>query len=99
MTLRHFNYNVEVIAPDSENTMIKEYVIKNLQSKYDKLITLFDNDKAGEKAILKYKEKYNVPGTTLRLSKDISDAVKEHGFNLVHEELKNVLRDVLNKQK
>jgi len=98
MTLRHFNYNVEVIAPDSENTMIKPYVIENLKQKYKKIITLFDNDDAGKNAIKRYREVYNIPGTYLDMSKDISDAVKDFGFKKVHEELKTTLKDCLNKE-
>jgi len=98
MTLRHFNYNIEVIAPDSENVMIKPYVIKNLKSKYKKIITLFDNDTAGLKAITKYHDTYDISGTALTMSKDLSDAVRDFGFNTVHEELKTLLRKVLNKK-
>jgi len=95
MSMRHFNYNAEYIAPDSENTLIKSYVIKNLKDKYKKIITLFDNDKAGLNAISKYHEEYNIKGTTLELSKDVSDSVKEHGFKKSHEELKLILKKIL----
>ena len=95
MTLRHFNYNVDVIAPDSENTTIKPYIIENLKSKYNKIITLFDNDKAGIKAIQKYEELYNISGTYLKMSKDLSDSVRDHGCKKTHNELKDVLRGVL----
>lgn len=95
MTLRHFNYNVEVIAPDSENTMIKPYVINNLKLKYNKIITLFDNDAAGKKAIDNYQLRYQIPGTALKMSKDLSDSVRDFGFNTVHEELKTTLRGIL----
>mgnify|MGYP001236926547 FL=1 len=46
MALRQFKYNIEIIAPDSENVIIKAYIIDNLRKKYEKVITLFDNDKA-----------------------------------------------------
>ena len=95
MTLRHFNYNAEVIAPDSENTLIKPYIIENLKKKYGNIITLFDNDKAGKHAISLYEKKYGIKGTFLPLSKDLSDAVRDFGFNEVHKELINTLRGVL----
>jgi len=97
MTLAGFGYNVETIAPDSENTIIKPHVIENLKQKYKKVITLFDNDDAGKKAIEKYKEVYNINGTSLSLSKDISDAVKQYGFEKVHEELKPLLKQEIHK--
>jgi len=98
MCLDGFGYNIEVIAPDSENTMIKPYIIENLKNKYDKVITFFDNDKAGNNAVSKYKDLYGINGTTLKLSKDVSDSVKEYGFNKVHEELKPLLKEAINRK-
>ena len=91
MCLKQFGYNLEVIAPDSENTVIKPYIIENLKNKYKKVITLFDNDAAGVNAINKYKSLYDVDGFHLTLSKDLSDAVCEYGFDKVHHELKELL--------
>ena len=51
MCLRSMGYNIEVIAPDSENTMIKPHIIEHLKKKYKTIITLFDNDDAGKAAI------------------------------------------------
>ena len=95
MCLKQFGYNLEVIAPDSENTMIKPYIIENLKSKYKKVITLFDNDTAGINAINKYKKLYEINGFCLSLSKDLSDAYKEFGFDKVHGELKDLLSKTL----
>lgn len=97
MCLSSFGYNLEVIAPNSENSIIKPYIIDNLQSKYKKVITLFDNDEAGLKAIDRYKSLYNINGCALTISKDISDAVKAHGFDVVHKHLKPLLKETLNK--
>jgi len=95
MTLKGMGYNLEVIAPNSENTMIKPYIIENLKSKYKKIITLFDNDEAGKKAIESYAKAYNIQGCALSICKDISDAIKEHGFEVVHKELKPLLQRTL----
>ena len=97
MCLKSFGYNLEVIAPDSENTMIKPYIIENLKSKYKKVITLFDNDEAGRKAIEAYAKAYNINGTAPTICKDISDAVKEHGFEKVHAMLKPLLKETIHK--
>ena len=97
MCLDGFGYNIEVIAPDSENTMLKSYIIENLKGKYKQIITLFDNDSAGLKAIEKYKKAFNIPGTSLPLSKDLSDSVKDNGFLTVHKQLKPLLKEILNK--
>lgn len=95
MCLKSIGYNIETIAPDSENTVIKPYLIENLKKKYKKVITLFDNDEAGYKAIDRYLELYDIKGTALPLCKDISDAVKEHGTKVVHEKLKPLLSETL----
>ena len=95
MCLRQFGYNIEVIAPDSENTVIKPYIIENLKKKYKKVVTLFDNDVAGHAAVNKYQELYDIKGTWLNSSKDIADLVKEKGFTDAHKEIKVKLKDII----
>ena len=95
MCLKQFGYNIEVIAPDSENTVIKPYIIENLKKKYKKVVTLFDNDVAGHNAVNKYKQLYDIKGTWLDSSKDIADLVKEKGFADAHKEIKVKLKSVL----
>tara|TARA_R110001632_G_scaffold220871_1_gene351073 strand:+ start:1412 stop:2389 length:978 start_codon:yes stop_codon:yes gene_type:complete len=97
MCLKSIGYNLEVLAPDSENTIIKPHIIENLKKKYKKVITLFDNDDAGINAIEKYKKLYNIHGTVPSISKDISDAMKQHGFEKVHAMLKPLLKQTLSK--
>jgi hypothetical protein len=97
LCLKSMGYNIEVIAPDSENTMIKQYVIEHLKKKYKKVITLFDNDEAGLNAINKYTEIYKINGFVLTICKDISDAMKEHGFDKIHQHLKPLLKETLKK--
>ena len=91
MCLKSFGFKVEVIAPDSENTIIKPYIVENLKKKYKKVITLFDNDEAGNKAIQKYKEMYNLDGCSLNNCKDISDAVKQHSAQTIANSLRSLL--------
>ena len=95
MCLKQFGYNLEVIAPDSENTVIKPHIIENLKRKYKKIVTLFDNDVAGHNAVGKYQELYDIKGTWLDSSKDIADLVKEKGFNAAHKEIKVKLKDII----
>lgn len=97
LCLKGMGYNVEVLAPDSENTMIKPHVIEHLKKKYKKIITLFDNDQAGLEAIEKYKNLYDLHGCVLPMSKDISDAIKNYGLEKVHIELKPLLKQTLSK--
>ena len=97
MCLESIGYNIDVIAPDSENTIIKPYIIENMKMQYKKIITLFDNDTAGNLAINKYKSLYNINGFILPLSKDISDSMREHGFDKVNAILKPLLKETINK--
>jgi len=97
LCLKGMGYNVEVLAPDSENTMIKPHIIEHLKKKYKKVITLFDNDQAGFEAIEKYKDLYGLHGCALSISKDISDSIKNYGLNEVHKMLKPLLKETLNK--
>jgi len=97
MCLKSLNYNLEVLAPSSENSVIKPYIINNLKTKYKKIITLFDNDEAGEKAIARYKQLFNINGLVYTRNKDISDAVKEHGIKIVNKELKPMIIETLKK--
>jgi len=97
MCLASIGYNIEVIAPDSENTMIKPHVIEYLKKKYKKVITLFDNDDAGKAAIMKYGSMYKLDGLIFPTAKDISDGMKENGLDYVHLIIQPILKKVINK--
>ena len=97
MCLKGIGYNIEVLAPDSENTMIKPHIIAHLKKKYNKIITLFDNDEAGLNATKRYAETYNIHGFVPTICKDISDAMAQHGLDKVHTMLKPLLKETLNK--
>tara|TARA_R110002012_G_scaffold109803_2_gene253954 strand:+ start:821 stop:1798 length:978 start_codon:yes stop_codon:yes gene_type:complete len=97
MCLKGMGYNLEVISPDSENTMIKPHIIANLKKKFKNVITIFDNDDAGRHAVKRYAEAYGINGCTPTVCKDISDAMKEIGFDKTHAMLKPLLKQTLNK--
>lgn len=82
---------IECIAPDSENSIISEATFYELNEKYNTIITIFDNDEAGKKAIAKYKERYGLNGFALNLEKDISDSIKQYGLQQVRNELEPLL--------
>lgn len=86
---------LDVIAPDSENTMLKPELMEELDSKYNKIILLFDNDEAGIKSMRFYKEKYPfLEIAVLPMSKDISDSIKDFG----PKEVRNRLVPILDKK-
>lgn len=79
MSIAGLNIQADLIAPQSENSYLKNDVIEKLKSKYNVLCTLFDSDKSGIKAMEYYKETYNIPFIYLNREKDISDIIKYHG--------------------
>jgi len=87
--------NAEVIAPDSENTIISENIMKKYSQKYAKCLILFDNDQPGIDASKAYQRKYGFDYLELPFEKDISDTVKARGvqetrnivFNLIKSKL------------
>jgi len=86
---------VEVVAPDSENALIKPHVINAYRIKYKNICTLFDNDTAGIEAAKKYTEVYQIPAVKLELSKDLSDSVRDHSIKKVREVLTPLLTKTL----
>jgi len=87
--------NAEAIAPDSENTVIAEGIMKKYMHKYAKIIILFDNDQPGIEASKAYQKRYGFDYLELPFEKDISDTVKARGvqetrnivFNLIKSKL------------
>jgi len=82
MSLRAMKFNgVDIIVPDSENSMLPKEYIEGLKSKYKKVCTLLDNDAAGIKSMHQYQDEYGLPFVHLQMEKDIADCVKEHGIS------------------
>lgn len=78
--------NFESLAPDSENSIIPSHVMKELQTKYKRVFVLFDNDPAGEVASEKYTNYYGCIKVQLKMSKDLSDSVRDYGLIEVRNE-------------
>lgn len=87
MSVKSLNLKVDLIAPDSENSMIPPELMKHYLKKYKKVLVLFDNDEAGIAAMKRYREEYKTPAVLLTLAKDPSDAIKAHGPKKVTEKL------------
>lgn len=96
LVIKSANLRIDVIAPDSENTMIKKETIESFQEKYQKILTLFDNDDAGIAAMKKYKEQYNIDYVYFDLEKDVADAVKSHGQSKTFSKLIPAINKKLN---
>lgn len=97
MSIKSLKIAIDIIAPDSENTMIKQDVMDELRNKYKKIVVLFDYDTAGIASMQSYKEKYSfVETAVLPMSKDVSDSIKDFGSKEVLMKLVPILDKKLN---
>jgi hypothetical protein len=88
MCLKKMYPEIDFLAPDSENTMIKKEYLDDVSKNYEKCYILFDNDEAGNRATLKYINQFSyLEPLYLQLSKDISDSVMDHSYS----EVKSIL--------
>lgn len=93
--------NWESISAESESILIKPEMIGSFKQKYYRILTLFDNDDAGFKTALKYKQKYNLRTANFDLGyKDLSDTleilgIKETKYQLAKSLAEKVFLDVL----
>jgi hypothetical protein len=81
MSLDTLGFDLECVAPASENTMLAKSVLSAYSLKYRGILTFFDNDSAGKNSMDKYKDKYGIPGIFLKMSKDLSDSVRDFGVD------------------
>jgi len=79
MALDTLSFNLESVAPGSENSMLNKSVLSAYSLKYKGIMTFFDNDEAGKTSMNKYKDKYGIPGIFLKMSKDLSDSIRDYG--------------------
>lgn len=70
---------IDVVAPDSENTMIAEEKILEFKERYDAVVTMMDSDQAGITSMHKYRDLFGLPFVYLPKEKDVSDIIKVHG--------------------
>ena len=87
--------NAEAIAPDSENTVIAEGIMKKYMHKYGKIIVLFDNDEPGIEASKSYQKRYGFDYLILPFEKDISDTVKSRGIQETRNIVFNLIKSKL----
>jgi len=93
MCLSSFNFNLEFVAPDSENTLIKPHIIHNFKNKYKKVLSLLDNDECGYTAMERYEKLYDITPIYMKSEKDLSDAVKKYGAEVVKPKLFKLIKD------
>jgi hypothetical protein len=72
--------DIDVIAPDSENTKLSDKLINRFKTEYEAIVTYMDSDKAGVDSMQYYFNRFNIPYCYVPLEKDFSDMVKVHGI-------------------
>jgi len=84
MALKSLKLSIDIIAPDSENTMIPKDMMKHCLKEYSKVLVMFDFDDAGIKATEKYIKMYpELTSAILPMSKDPADSIRDHGAKKV----------------
>lgn len=84
--------HIQVIAPDSENSMLTQHTVNMLKSKFNKICVLFDNDTAGIASMQKYQDRFGFEPILLDMEKDLSDSVAVHGLIKVREKLDELIK-------
>ncbi len=97
LSTKSLKLNIDLVAPDSENTLIPEDDIKHWKKKYKKVIVMFDNDRAGIESMKKYREKYGLPVILLNREKDVSDSIFKYGPNKIKLELVPLINNCINR--
>ena len=92
MVLHEMGY--AAVSPSSESTFIPETVLNDLKKRFKHILLCFDRDIAGVTNMRKVSLKTGLNGFLVHKSlksKDISDAVKNNGFDVVKNWLNKVL--------
>lgn len=92
MCLREMGYNA--VSPSSESTFIPDKALEILKKRFKRILLCFDRDAPGIKNMRKISLKTGLKGFLIHKkwkSKDISDAVKNNGFDIIKNWLKTIL--------
>ena len=93
----HDCLGISAIGLQSESVMMKDSVMNEYKSRFNKVICLFDNDPAGIKLSQEFSNRYNIPHffvDNISGSKDFSDLVKnssiEYGIEFFNKIKKQI---------
>lgn len=93
MCLYEMGYNA--IAASSETTFIPDDILQSLRSKWKHIVILYDRDRTGMSKARDYSRKYKFDALFVHKkfkAKDISDAVRDNGFDKVRNWLITTLK-------
>ena len=89
-----YEFGITAIAPPSEENWFPEGYIEKQQTRFNRVVCLFDNDKSGIKRSKAFSEKYNIPYILIPeeyKSKDLSDLI----WNCGKEKAKQIINKLL----
>lgn len=91
------NLLIPSIGLQSESISVKDIVMEEYKRRFKKIICLFDNDEAGQKAAVNFSNKFDIPFIMIpkykNEVKDFSDLVKDKGINEAQKILKKLIRN------
>lgn len=95
MVLYGLNLDYDVIAVNSETANIPKSIQKHLNSRYENIYLLYDNDYPGRIGVKKIAESTGYKPLYLKtIEKDISDYIENHTI----EETKTIIKNLLNEK-
>lgn len=93
-------FNIPSIAPQGEHNVIPKKVIEEAKKRFKTIVTLYDYDEAGIMGSSKVKEMYGIPNIFVPIHylelynvKDISDHIKDFGYDKTQTLLNQLLND------
>jgi hypothetical protein len=89
------NAAIPSVAVQSETCFIKDTVVNEYKFRFDRVITLFDNDKQGKEQAESYEKMYDIPSIFIPEKfgvKDFTDLVRLIGIHEAVKELNNLLQ-------
>jgi hypothetical protein len=100
MAIKSFSMlDIDVIAPDSENTKLPDKFVKKMLSEYEAVVTYMDSDLPGINSMKYYFDKFKIPFCYIPKAKDFSDLVQLCGVTESAKILIPVLDKAVNKYK
>lgn len=81
-----YEMGIPAISPSSESTFIPDKVLEQLKKRFKRIIIMFDRDGAGITYLRKMSRKTGLEGMLVHKkfkAKDISDAIRDNGFEKV----------------
>lgn len=100
MVLRSMGY--AAIATHGENHYINPDFIRHMKKRFKNIVSLYDDDEAGRLGASRLEEDFDIPSMFLRIingTKDISDYVKDFGYDYAKEYLNLKLNDIYSKER